>query len=411
MSHSGPQVRTIAIHILFEVLVKKNKAKPALEFTTSSQAWQTRDIGLLRELVYGVLRNFFALEADFSRFIQQKPSDHSRLALLLGTYQLRHMRIPDHAAVGETVAAIKPYETHTSGFINAVLRQVSQSLPPQKLKPHQRAELPRWLYASWRDALGDEAVQQIAQACRESADLCIAVLGNREAWMQQATSLGIVSQAASFSPYAVLLPAHSAVASLPGFAEGEITVMDQAAQMATLSMNMLEPDGLLLDICAAPGGKTALLAHCFPAAHITAIELNPRRIPRLQENLARLHQHHVSILQADAKHLPYADQSVDAIMLDAPCSASGTLRRHPDAKFLHEAADVLAAATLQKILLTESLRVLKIGGHLTYAVCSIHAAENEDVLADIHGVSSSTRLLACAEHDGFFFATITKTTA
>jgi len=408
MSISNARVRIVALAVLFEVLMKKNKAKAAIEHATSSQSWDPRDIGLLREMVYGVLRNYFALEADFSRFVKQKPSDYSRLALLLGTYQLRLMRIPDHAAVGETVAAIKPYETHTAGFINAVLRQVAKSEAPKKLKPHQRAELPQWMYALWRDAFSAEVVSDIAAACNNSPDLCLAVFTDREAWMQQAQALGLEVKAGSFSSYAVLLDASTSVTTLPGFAEGELMVMDQAAQMATLSVDLKEEDGLLLDLCAAPGGKTALLSHRFPKASITAVELNPRRIPRLEENLKRLQCSNTQVLQADCAFLPYADNSVDAIMLDAPCSASGTLRRHPDAKFLHNIEDVKAAGQLQLTLLKEALRVLKPGASMTYAVCSIHTAENEEVIAQVSNIISQQRLLPNNEHDGFFFATITK---
>jgi len=401
-------IRMLALNILYAVLVQKHKAKARLEHVLGQHDLETRDGGLLREMVYGVLRYYYALEADMSRFIKQKPDDKSRIALLLGAYQLRHMRIPDHAAVSETVAAIKPYMPQDAGFINAVLRKLSNSEPPKKLKPHQRAELPKWMYASWRDALGADAVQAMMQACKQTPDLCIAVFDGRTTWVEQAQASDIQAKEGELSPYAVLLDTHNQVSALQGYEQGAFVVIDQAAQAATLGIRLPDETGCVLDICAAPGGKTALLAKRFPKAKVTAIELNPKRIPRLQENMARLALTNVEIIQADATALPYADNSVDAIMLDAPCSASGTLRRHPDAKFLHSQDDVNQAAILQTTLLKEALRVLKVGGTMVYAVCSIHKEENEAVVNQFKGVQSTQRLLPSSTHDGFFFAQIIK---
>jgi len=206
----------------------------------------------------------------------------------------------------------------------------------------------------------------------------------------------------------VLLNAHSQVSALQGYEQGRFVVIDQAAQAATLGISLTNETGHILDICAAPGGKTAMLAKRFSKAKLTAIEINPKRIPRLQENLARLALTNVAVIQADATALPYPDHSVDAIMLDAPCSASGTLRRHPDAKFLHDKTSITEAAKLQTTLLKEALRVLKVGGTLVYAVCSIHKEENEAVVNQFKGVQNTQRLLPSDTHDGFFFAQIIK---
>jgi 16S rRNA (cytosine967-C5)-methyltransferase len=398
----------LALNILYTVLVQKHKAKASLEYTLGQHNLETRDAALLREMVYGVLRYYYTLEADMSRFIKQKPEEHSRMALLLGTYQLRHMRVPAHAAVSETVAAIKPYIPQDAGFINAVLRKISNSEPPNKLKPHQRAELPKWIYTAWRDAWGADVVQAMMQACKQPADLCIAIFKNREEWINKVVQHGFTVRQGELTPYAVLLAANTNVSLLPGYTEGEFTVIDQAAQAATLPLMLTHETGHVLDICAAPGGKTAMLAKRFPKAQVTAIELNPKRIPRLQENLNRLNLRNVKIVQADANTLPYADNSIDAILLDAPCSASGTLRRHPDAKFLHDKESMIQASKLQISLLKESFRVLKVGGTLVYAVCSIHPQENEAVVNQFKGVQSTQRLLPSHTHDGFFFAQIIK---
>ncbi len=366
---------------------------------------EEKDRRLLHELVYGVLRHFYALEADFSRFCKAKPDAIAHCALLLGTYQIRHMRIPTHAAVSETVAAMDKLQPKAKGFVNAVLRRVTENEPPKKLKPHQRTELPKWIYASWRDAFGAEAVLHFSEALKQPPALCLAVFENRAAWIERVQAMGIQAEAGALSPYAVLLPSGADVISLPGFAEGAFTVMDQAAQAAVMALNVNRPDAVIVDLCAAPGGKTAMLSKRFPEARIIAVELNEKRIPRLIENLQRLQCDNVAVLRADASRLPFFEASVDALILDAPCSASGILRRHPDAKFLHDQDEVAKLACLQKTLLTEALRVVNDGAELVYAVCSIHPQENEQVLT-CADVVSSERLFPSASHDGFFFASI-----
>jgi len=397
-------VRKAAIQSLYRVFQHSVKADTAVE--QAGQYFPPRERGLLHELVYGVLRRRYSLEADFSRFCKSKPDDISAAALLLGVYQLRRMRVPAHAAVSETIAAIKQLNPKAAGFVNAILRRVADSQPPEKLKPNQRAELPKWMYAEWRDAFGADIVHRFCDALKQPPLLCVAVFVAREAWMDQVRNMGIEAEAGALSPYAVLLPSGTAVTSLPGFCDGAFTVIDQAAQAAVVAMDMPESSGLIVDVCAAPGGKTALLSHRFPDAQIIAVELNALRIPRLQDNLSRLHCSNVSVIQADALHLPFADCVADAVLLDAPCSASGILRRHPDAKFLHDAEDVEKLSRIQKAMLVESLRLLKADACMTYAVCSIHPQENEQVLADLNGITTTQRLFPAPDYDGFFHASI-----
>ncbi len=368
---------------------------------------------LLHELVYGVLRRWYSLEADMSRFCRAKPDVWARLGLLLGTYHIRHMRVPDHAAVGETVAAVKMIHPRSAGYVNAVLRKVAAHDTPVRIKPYQQAELPRWMYSQWRDTFGREVTGLFTQALQQAPNLCVAVLGERECWMEAVRAQGITTEAGELSPYAVLLPSGIEVTSLPGYREGAFTVMDQAAQAAVMALPDLPDGAVLLDLCAAPGGKTALLAHRFPKTVIIAVELNPRRIPRLQENMQRLGCGNVSIIQADVRLLPFADTTVNAVFLDAPCSASGVLRRHPDAKFLHDNESVERIARHQLCLAQESLRVLKGKATMLYAVCSIHPAENEQVIEQLTASvdmekQASQRLFPSLTHDGFFFSVLEK---
>jgi len=392
-------VRIAAIRIIDQVFSSAVKAAAAM----ADAQCEDKDRRLLHELVYGVLRRFYSLEADYSRYCKAKPDTLTQAALLLGTYQIRHMRIPTHAAVSETVSAINKLHPKAKGFTNAVLRRVAESEPPKRLKPHQRAELPKWLYAGWRDAFGAETVQEFAQTLTQTPPLCLAVFEEREKWMEQVRAMGIAADAGMLSPYAVLLQTGCDVTSLPGYADGHFTVMDQAAQAAVMALNVKQADAVIVDVCAAPGGKTALLSKRFPEASIIAVELNEKRLPRLIENLERLQCNNVTLIRADAACLPLAVNAVDALMLDAPCSASGILRRHPDAKFLHDFDEVLKLASLQQSLLAEAKRVVKDEAGLVYAVCSINPEENEQVV-EAAGLVNMQRLFPCIEHDGFFFA-------
>lgn len=398
------KVRQLAVEILVGVLTEGAKADVLVERAGSKLA-DARDRGLLRELVYGVLRHYFSLEADASRFIQAKPDEYVRLALLVGTYQIRLLRLPVHAAVHATVEAVKhSSQARAAGMVNAVLRRVAASEPPARLKPNQRAELPQWLYAAWRDGFGADKVASIADLFQSVPPLSVAVLdGDRDAWIEAVYALGIDATAGELSAQAVLLPAGTEVAALPGYAAGRFTVMDQAAQVAALALEV-HPNDRVLDLCAAPGGKTALLARGHPDTQITAVELSAARLPRLEANLARLQGVNVSIRQGDATALEFADGAFDAVLLDAPCSASGVIRRHPDAKFIHDKASVARHAELQKKMVAEALRVLRPGGRLVYAVCSIHPEENEQVVGGVAGLQSTERLFPGETHDGFFIA-------
>lgn len=395
-------VRKAAIEVLIAVLHSQAKADAAME--RCSGGLPERDHALLHKMVYGAMRCFYSLEADYSRFCKSKPDSIAQAALLLGTYQLRHMRIPEHAALSETVSAVQALQPKAAGFVNAVLRRVSENPAPDKLKPYQRAELPKWIYTTWRNAFRAEEVQEFSHVFKTAPKLSLALFVDRDGWLARARAMGLEALPGDLSPHAVLLPSGTSVVSLPGFSEGEFAVMDQAAQAAVMALEVARPDGLILDICAAPGGKTALLSHRFPQATILAVELNPKRIPRLRENLARTGCCNVTIVQSDGCKVPLKDRSADAIMLDAPCSASGVLRRHPDARFLHDHEGVEKLAAGQKLLLQESLRLLKPGGEMVYAVCSIHPQENELVVESIS--QDFKRLFPSEDHDGFFFLCI-----
>jgi len=419
-------LRYLAVDCLYRVLHSGCRANAAILDAFHSANPSAADRRLLHEIVYGVLRRHYSLEADVSRFTSRKPDDWVRLALLVGTYQLRHMRVPDHAAVSETVNAVKASKFgRASGMVNAVLRKIIAKPPPAKLKPHQRSELPQWLYRGWRDAYGAEAVERFCACAQRPPLLTLAMLhADRDDWIGRACAQGLDARAGELSPQAVMMPAGTNPVELPGFDKGDFIVMDQSAQLAALALK--NASGRLLDMCAAPGGKAIVLHATTSGTQVTAVELSAARLPILRENLERTNAMDIRLVQADAACLPAGAESFDAVLLDAPCSASGILRRHPDAKFLHSPEDIARHTVLQARLLREAVRVVGPGGRIVYAVCSIHAAENEEAIAPLLSDKSlvadtlspilqsfecgpgMARLLPSEDHDGFFIACLKK---
>jgi len=368
----------LALESIQAVLHRQQKVDISLD-SARAQLESPRDRALLHQLVSGVLRHFFTLQADWSRFANHKPEPVVQAALLLGTLQLRHLKVADHAAIHTTVEAVKQRDPRRVGLVNAILRKVSSNQPPKRYKPYQRAELPQWIYAQWRDAFGAEKVTEIAQSVAAVPPLALAAMGDRDALLEQWQQSGIDAVAGTNSPQAMMLPATTDVTALPGWEQGACTVMDQSAQLAALALP--KSDGLCLDFCSAPGGKYALLHARM--GHVIALEIMATRLPRWQENIRRLALAHATMVQADALFPPFQHGVADRIMLDAPCTTSGLLRRHPDVKFLHDCNQIERMVKVQETMLLQALSLLKTGGILAYTVCSIHPAENEAVIQQV----------------------------
>ncbi|MDX8389768.1 MAG: 16S rRNA (cytosine(967)-C(5))-methyltransferase RsmB [Mariprofundaceae bacterium] len=411
--------RVIAIDILHRVIDEKQPADQLIDRVVDQLS--DADRRFVHQIVYGVLRTYHYLDADISRFLRGKTKPWLRMALLVGGYQIRCMRTPQHAAVHETVDVVKksPFR-HASGMVNAILRNMIRQGEVEDLIDYQRYELPEWIYKRWLHTFGHEQVKSIAEHISTPPPLTLSVMCDRNIWVDRAKSENFTVTTSSLSPYAVHLPTGSPVTDLPGYDAGEFIVMDQAAQMVVEALP--ETSGTILDMCAAPGGKTAMLARHHPKAMIMAMDISEKRIHRLRQNIERMRCQRVQVFQADGCHIPLVDHSVESLLLDAPCTASGIFRRHPDAKFLHTADDVRRHAAIQSELLIEAIRVIKPGGIIVYAVCSIHQEENENVLQplidkglvkvsplpdslkefSIH--DGMARIFPGKNHDGFFIA-------
>lgn len=365
--------RIAAAELLVAVLEDGRSLEDALDHTQSYTRLEGRDRAFARALATAGLRRLGSINAVLSQMLQRplpETASHARASLHIGATQLLVLGTPAHAAVGETVEAANQL-SKARGFaklMNAVLRRVSRegaeimaALPPG-------ADLPAWLYTRWRATYG-EAAPQIAEALLNEPPLDISVKGDLEDWAHRL--FGVVTPTGS-----IRLTEHAPVDALAGFKEGAWWVQDAAAALPAKLLGDVR--GLrVLDLCAAPGGKTLQLAAA--GAHVTAVDKSDARLKRLRENLTRT-KLKAEVICADA--LTFSAEPFDAVLLDAPCTSTGTLRRHPDVAWLRRPTDVRQLAELQSALVASAAKLLKPGAPLIYAVCSLEPEEGEGVVAE-----------------------------
>jgi len=344
--------RAAAFDLLVAVLERNTSLDVALDGLPEMAA---RDRAAAHRLAASVLRHAGTLDAVLEPFLRREPPVPVRHVLRLGAAALLFLAAPAHAAVGTAVdlARVKKLSPF-AGLINAVLRKVAAG-GPALLDGYDmpRLDTPAWAWASW----GAEARM-------------IATANAREAPLDVSVKPGVVMAGERLPTGSVRFPAGTSVADLPGYAEGEFWVQDAAAALPARLLDA-RPGERVLDLCAAPGGKTAQLAAA--GAEVTAVERDAARLGTLRGNLARLRLP-AALVQADTTQWRPA-QKFPAILLDAPCSATGTIRRHPDLLHLRKPRDVTACAALQDALLDAAAEMLAPGGRLIYAVCSLQPEE------------------------------------
>lgn len=355
------------------------------------EALPPREQRFCQELVYGVLRQYHYLDW-FSRQLLKKPfkpKDRDlALVVMLGLYQLFEMRVPDHAAVSSSVDLVRARDkAWAAGLVNGVLRSAlreGEALRQQaRSKETASYSFPKWLLnflkGNWPDRWRD-----IAAASNQRPPMWLRVNqrhGSVEDYRARLEKMELAAQALQAVPGSLLLETPLDVALLPGFKRGEVSVQDVAAQQAA---RLLAPrDGeRILDACAAPGGKTGHIAELAPGSELVAVDLEPARLSRVEENLQRLGQQ-AELVAADICKLDdwWDGRPFDRVLLDAPCSATGVIRRHPDIKLLRRAEDIAPLVELQSACLDAVWATLKPGGILLYATCSVLKAENEHQIA------------------------------
>lgn len=378
--------RAAAARVLGQVLAGRslNQALPPAMATVSG-----RDRGLLRQLCYGSLRHGPRSAALLDQLLDKPLRDKDRdlMGLLLcGLYQLEELRVPDHAAVSATVNATrvlgKPW---ARGLVNAVLRRYQREREAlyAGLDEAAAASHPAWLYRDLYRQWPTEAGAIIAannspppMTLRVNTLRC-----SREAYLERLGAAGLAARAGTLSPQAIYLEQPAEVSELPGFAEGDVSVQDEAAQMAALLLAPA-PGQRVLDACAAPGGKACHMLELQPRlAELLALDTDPERLERVRENLARLALS-ATVCAGDASRPPRAvtGEKFDRILVDAPCSATGVIRRNPDIKLLRRAGDIDGFAGRQRSILGGVWPLLAAGGRLLYVTCSVLAGENAVVV-------------------------------
>ena len=435
----GRNVRACAAQVIVDVVQHGRSLAEVLP--NAQQKINAADNSLLAELCYGTLRFFYELDALSALLLQKnfKDKDADLHALLLtGFYQLRFMRVPEHAAVNLTVEACRALKKDWAGnLVNGVMRNYLRNTEAVNEKLSQKTSAssnhPHWLERLIAQAWPEQASDIFsANNGRGGMSLRVNALQHAVAeYQQQLIGSGIESEVSAIAPQALLLQQAVNVNQLPGFAEGSCSVQDVAAQLCA-PLLQLEQDQRVLDACCAPGGKTGHILEAEPRlAELVAIDNEASRLVRVQDNLARLglfeKKPAVNVVCADAsKPDSWHDGKLfDRILLDAPCSGTGVIRRHPDIKHLRRESDIAALAVRQRELLEALWPLLVQGGILLYTTCSILPQENEQVVSDFlaqhadaavkkidadWGIETACgrQLLPADNNDGFYFSRLIK---
>ncbi|WP_278941736.1 16S rRNA (cytosine(967)-C(5))-methyltransferase RsmB [Pseudomonas helleri] len=401
---------------------------------------EARDRGLTQDLAFGTARWYPRLSALANKLLQKpfKAADADVEALLLvGLYQLLYTRVPAHAAIGETVGcADKLKKPWAKGLLNAVLRNAQRDsealLAELEHDPVVRTAHPRWLQKSLK-AFWPQQWEAICAANNAHPPMILRVNRRhktRDQYLELLAESDVQAQPCVYSRDGIVLAEACDVRNLPGFAEGWISVQDEAAQLAADLLD-LAPGQRVLDACCAPGGKTCHILEAEPQlAGVVAVDLEAKRLVRVRENLERLGLS-AELIAADGRDTAtwWDGKPFQRILLDAPCSATGVIRRHPDIKLTRQPDDIAALASLQGELLDAMWQTLEVGGILLYATCSTLPTENTEVIEAFLARTPGARELDIAGqfgikqphgrqllaqeggHDGFYYAKLIKIAA
>lgn len=422
-------VRAAAANVIFQVVDKGQSLSHALP--AAQKTIKPRDHALLQEICYGALRYLPRLESIANELMDNPLKGKKRVfhhLILVGIYQLSFMRIPSHAAVAETVEATKTLRGPSlRGLINAVLRNYlrNQEELDAFATSHNAGKYghPNWLLKLLQEHYPQQW-ERIVEANNQKAPMWLRVNRQHHTRDQYIAYLNDENIEFTLHPEAadaIKLAKPCDVTLLPGFDRGWVSVQDAAAQ---LSVDYLQPQEgeLILDCCAAPGGKTAHILEHTQDTEVVAIDADPTRLNRVHDNLERL-QLRADVICGDARypHQWWQGEQFDRILLDAPCSATGVIRRHPDIKWLRRADDIEALSALQSEILDAMWQQLKAGGTLVYATCSIAPQENVEQVRAFLSRTSDAQLIGSEESqpgrqilpgeedmDGFYYAVLKK---
>ncbi|AKG23563.1 16S rRNA (cytosine(967)-C(5))-methyltransferase [Calothrix sp. 336/3] len=350
------------------------------------------DRRLATELVYGCTRRQRTLDSIIDQ-LAKKPSHQQpkdlRTILHIGLYQLRFAeRIPPSAAVNTTVELAKENGfSGLTGFVNGLLRQYLRTADsPSFLSQNLgiRHSFPDWIIEVWQEQFGEEETEKLCIWMNQTPSIDLRINPLRSSLTEVATALktvGVSCKTLPHLPQGLRLLSHpGAIQKLPGFDTGWWTVQDSSAQLVAHILDP-QPGEVIIDACAAPGGKTTHIAELMgDRGKIWACDVTPSRLRKLQENARRLHLESIDICTGDSRNLPQFAHTADRVLLDAPCSGLGTLHRHADARWRQTPESVQELAQLQTELISHTSTFVKPGGMLVYATCTLHPAENIQVV-------------------------------
>jgi 16S rRNA (cytosine967-C5)-methyltransferase len=386
----GLAARRIAADILEGVLHKHRTLDDQLDGAAAHpglKALPDRDRALMRRLVATILRRLGSLGHLLSRLLDRGiPTDAPRAqsALLIGAAQILWMDVPDHAAVDLSVRLVQSDRRAAkyAGLVNAVLRRCAREGQPliDEVKS-QTLDVPPWLLARWIAHYGETVARGIAGAISHEPSLDITVKSDAAQWASRL-------HGETLPTGSVRTPLRGSVTMLPGFAEGQWWVQDAAAALPARLFGDVAGK-TIVDLCAAPGGKTAQLAQA--GARVVAVDRSPHRMARLRDNFARLALEAESVVADATEWQGGSSGGFDGILVDAPCTSTGTIRRHPDIAWLRQESELGALMALQKRLLQRGIALLKPGGTLVYCTCSLEPEEGEQAISALLATESAVR--------------------
>lgn len=390
----SPSARSLATEILFKVDTRKAYADLLIDQVLRSMQISERDSALLTELTYGTLRWRGTIDARLERNLRRPLAGIDpfiRNLLRLTAYQLLYLdRIPDYAAVNEAVELAKRRSRGAAGLVNAVLRNLlrDEAAPESLANGNSAGSLakeyshPEWLVERWVSYFGLDQARALMRANNEKPSLMLRVNTrncSRAELLERFLSSGVQAAATPLSPAGIALAGAGAVEDLPGFSEGLFQVQGQSSQLVGFLLSPA-PGERVLDACAAPGGKTTHLGELMKDdGEVVALDGSPNGIEKIRQNVNRLRLKSVRAVRADASTpLPEAIAApYDRILVDAPCSGLGTLRRHPEIKWHREESDIHRLRGVQARILRRVTEYLKPGGVLVYSTCTLTHEENE----------------------------------
>ena len=413
--------RVIAHHAICSIVINKQSLSNDI-FPVDSD-----DLSYAKSLTFGSIRFYHHLNdvitPRLKRPLEKKNLDIHCL-LILGAYQIIHSDTPIHAAINETVGIAevigKPW---AKGFINAILREINRNR--EIIENTKHYSHPSWLTKKLKQDY-PKNFQEILIENNKKAPMTIRVHPSiqRDDYQKQLQEINILSQASAIAPQALILNDAVGVTKLPGFENGSCYVQDISAQLAAQLISPKKGE-LILDACSAPVGKTTHLSELCSEASIIALDRDKQRLLKVQDNLNRFKNHNVTIQQGDARYKEWWDGKLfDKILLDAPCSGTGVIRRHPDIKLLKKPKDISQITKTQSLILGNLWQLLKPGGYLLYATCSVlkdenvrqicqfldrfKDAKNEKITLPWGDGDIGRQQLTQKEYDGFYYAKLKK---